>query len=146
VTDGPVPEPDPNSDASLFYSGAVARMLKLLVALGLLLAVFVTWRFGMATGLGFTAGVAVSFLNFRSLNHAVQSLANGIVQTQTSEGAHRLVFRFLVRYLLAGLVAYVIFNSSFHAFRGFLFGLCTPVAAMLSEAALEAYTALRRGY
>ena len=54
--------------------------------------------------------------------------------------------RFGWLYLLAGIVAYVIFTSSSRAFRGFLFGLCTPVAALLMEAGFEAYNALRRGY
>jgi hypothetical protein len=57
-----------------------------------------------------------------------------------------LVNGFFLRYLLAGVVAYVIFTSSSQAFRGFLFGLCTPVVAMLMEAAIEVYAALRRGY
>ena len=53
---------------------------------------------------------------------------------------------FFLRYVFAGIVAYVIFTSSSQAFRGFLFGLCTPVAAMLMEAGFEAYAAVRRGY
>ncbi len=59
------------------------------------------------------------------------------------EKGGRIVFRFLVRYALVGAVAYAIFNSSFLAFRGFLWGLCLPVAAMMIEAALEAVVAFR---
>jgi hypothetical protein len=33
-----------------------------------------------------------------------------------------------------GLVAYAIFISSSQAFRGFLWGLCVPVAALMAEA------------
>jgi hypothetical protein len=85
-------------------------------------------------------------LSFRALNKAVQALASRIVDSQQPEHGFALVSGFFLRYLLAGMVAYVIFTSSAQAFRGFLFGLCTPVAAMLVEAGYEAYAALRRGY
>jgi hypothetical protein len=80
------------------------------------------------------------------LNKAVQSLAARIVESSQSGGGFSLVNGFFLRYLLAGIVAYVIFTSSSRVFRGFLFGLCTPVAALLMEAGFEAYAALRRGY
>ena len=104
------------------------------------------WRFGRITAVGFAAGAVVAYLSFRSLNKAVQALASRIVDTQQPEHGFSLVSGFFLRYLLAGIVAYVIFTSSAQAFRGFLFGLCTPVAAMLMEAGYEAYAAIRRGY
>jgi hypothetical protein len=85
-------------------------------------------------------------LSFRSLNKAVLALAARVVVSQRAEGGFSLINGFFLRYLLAGIVAYVIFTSSSQAFRGFLFGLCTPVAAMLLEAGFEAYAAVRRGY
>jgi hypothetical protein len=48
-----------------------------------------------------------------------------------------------VRYALVAAAAYVIFKSSALAFRGFLWGLCVPVAAMMIEAAVEAFAAFR---
>ncbi|HYK50214.1 MAG TPA: hypothetical protein VEU94_10860, partial [Terriglobales bacterium] len=54
-----------------------------------------------------------------------------------------IVLRFLVRYGLVGIVAYAIFEGSAVAFRGFLWGLCLPVAAMMAEAGVEAYAAFR---
>jgi hypothetical protein len=54
------------------------------------------------------------------------------------------VLRFVVRYGLVGAAAYAIFKSSSLAFRGFLWGLCVPVAALMAEAAWEGYTAFRR--
>jgi len=88
----------------------------------------------------------VAYLSFLSLNKAVQSLAARIVDSNQPGAGFSLVNGFFLRYLLAGIVAYVIFTSSSPAFRGFLFGLCTPVAALLMEAGFEAYNALRRGY
>jgi hypothetical protein len=121
-------------------------MLRFVLILGAALTLFTGWRFGLIPGLGFAAGAFISYLSFRSLNKAVQSLANRIVEAKQPASGFSLVNGFFLRYLLAGIVAYAIFTSSSQAFRGFLFGLCTPVAAMLIEAGFEAYAALRRGY
>lgn len=121
-------------------------MLRLLLILAAVFTAMVAWRFGRVTAIGFAAGAFIAYLSFRSLDKAVQSLTARIVETHQPERGFSLVNGFFLRYLLAGIVAYVIFTSSFQAFRGFLFGLCTPVAAMLAEAGFEAYAALRRGY
>jgi len=141
----PVPTETPTS-ADRFFSAAIPRMLRFLLILGGAFTLFVTWRFGLIAGLGFAAGALIAYLSFRSLNKAVQSLASRIVDAKEPDRGFSLVRGFFLRYLLAGIVAYVIFTSSSQAFRGFLFGLCTPVAAMLMEAGWEAYAALRRGY
>ena len=121
-------------------------MLRFLLILGAAFALFTVWRFGLIVGLGFAAGSLMAYSSFRSLNKAVHSLASRIVDANEPERGYSLVGRFCLRYLLAGVVAYVIFTGSSQAFRGFLFGLCTPVAAMLMEAGCEAYAALRRGF
>jgi len=121
-------------------------MLRLVLILGAVFTAMVAWRFGRVTAIGFGAGAFISYLSFRSLNKAVHALAARVVESQQPERGFSLVNGFFLRYLLAGIVAYVIFTSSSQAFRGFLFGLCTPVGAMLAEAAFEAYSALRRGY
>ena len=74
----------------------------------------------------------------------VESLADRIVNQQSQEKGRKIVLRFLVRYGLVALVAYAIFKSSALAFRGFLWGLCVPVAAMMIEAGFEAYAAFRK--
>jgi hypothetical protein len=143
----PTPPSSENSvPADRFFSGAIPRMQRFLLILGAAFSLGTAWRFGLITGLGFAGGASIAYLSFRSLNKAVQSLASRIVDAKQSDRGFSLVSGFFLRYLLAGIVAYVIFTSSFQAFRGFLFGLCTPVAAMLMEAAFEAYGALRRGY
>ena len=121
-------------------------MSRFVMILGAGFTVFAMWRFGMILAVGFAAGAFVAYLSFRSLNRAVQSLAGRIVASGQAESGFTLVNGFFLRYLLAGIVAYVIFTSSSKAFRGFLFGLCTPVAAMVLEAGFEVYAAWRRGY
>jgi hypothetical protein len=140
------PSPEAPAPADRFFSAAIPRMLRSILILGALFALFAAWHFGLISGLGFAAGAVMAYLSFRSLNKAVHSLANRIVEAKQPIGGFSLVNGFFLRYLLAGIVAYVIFTSSSQAFRGFLFGLCTPVAAMLIEAGFEAYAALRRGY
>ena len=141
------PEPIPaTTSTDHFFASAIPRMLRFVLVFGAALTVVVAWRFGKTTALGFGIGALISYLSFRSLNKAVQALAVRVVEAHRPERGFSLVSGFLLRYLLAGIVAYVIFTSSSQAFRGFLFGLCTPVAALLTEAAFEAYSALRRGY
>jgi hypothetical protein len=140
------PPPPTETAADRFFSAAIPRMLRFVVILGAGLTLLASWRFGVISGLGFAAGAVIAYLSFRSLNKAVQSLSSRVVASGRRESGFSLVNGFFLRYLLAGIVAYVIFTSSSQAFRGFLFGLCTPVAAMLVEAGYEAYAALRRGY
>jgi ATP synthase I chain len=147
VTSVPPPPPAlPESAADRFFSAAIHRMLRCLQIIGAIFTVLAVWRFGMITAIGFAAGSFIAYLSFRSLHKAVQALAARVVETHRPEGGFSLVNGFFLRYLLAGIVAYVIFTSSSRAFRGFLFGLCTPVVAMLMEAGVEVYAALRRGY
>jgi hypothetical protein len=143
----PPPSPiEPATPAERFFSAAIPRMLRFLLILGVAFTLFTAWRFGLISGLGFAAGALTAYVSFRSLNKAVHSLASRVVDEKQPNQGFSLVNGFFLRYLLAGIVAYVIFTSSSQAFRGFLFGLCTPVAAMLMEAGYEAYAALRRGY
>ena len=149
MSSDPPPPPSPierATPADRFFSAAIPRMLRFLLILGVACTALTAWRFGWITGVGFAAGGLVAYTSFRSLNKAVQSLASRIVDAKQPDRGFSLVNGFFLRYLLAGIVAYVIFTRSSQAFRGFLFGLCTPVAAMLMEAGFEAYAALRRGY
>jgi hypothetical protein len=147
TSDPPPPVPTESSTpADRFFSAAIPRMLRFLLILGVVFTLATALRFGKIPALGFAAGAIIAYLSFRSLNKAVQSLASRIVDAKQPASGFSLVHGFFLRYLLAGIVAYVIFTSSSQAFRGFLFGLCTPVAAMLMEAGFEAYAALRRGY
>ncbi|HET6180400.1 MAG TPA: ATP synthase subunit I [Candidatus Sulfotelmatobacter sp.] len=142
----PPESPTSGTAADRFFAAAIPRMLRFVIILGGVFTLLVAWRFGRVVAVGFAAGALIAYSSFRSLNKAVQSLASRIVDTQRPEKGYSLVHGFFLRYLLAGIVAYVIFTSSSQAFRGFLFGLGTPIAAMLTEAGFEAYTALRRGY
>jgi hypothetical protein len=109
-----------------------------------LLLVPAFWAYGWLGAAGFAAGVAVSYINFLALARGVEGLADRIVNQHSQEKGRSIVLRFLLRYGLVAVVAYAIFKGSALAFRGFLWGLCVPVAAMMIEAGFEAYAAFRR--
>lgn len=145
MNDQPNSEPLP-ADLRLqaFNERALSRMFRTLLAVSVVLLVPAFWRYGWLGAMGFAAGATISCVNFRSLQRSVEALADRIVNRQSQEKGGRIVFRFLLRYGLVGAVAYAIFKGSSLAFHGFLWGLCLPVAAMMIEAALEAFAAFGR--
>jgi hypothetical protein len=134
--------PDPKEEA--FYSAALRRILRNLWVLTVLLLPAAAWRYGWIAAAGFAAGGLVSWLNFRSLALGAQGLADRIVNQQSKERGEVIIARFLLRYVLVGVIAYGIFVGSPVAFRGFLWGLTLPVGGMLAEAAYEAFVGFRR--
>ncbi len=134
---------DEGPQSDLFYARAIPRMLRIMSVLGFVLLGPVFWFYGWVGAIGVAAGSAVSYMNFRTLIRGVEALGDRIVNRQSKERGWAIVLRFLVRYGLVGIVAYAMFKSSGLAFRGFLWGLCLPVAAMMAEAGIEAYVAFR---
>jgi hypothetical protein len=134
------------AEVERFFSDAVRRIPRFVLLISAFTLLPLTWFFGIPAAIGFTAGALISWVNFRSLARAVKALGDRIVDQHSRERGSIVVFRFLLRYLFVAVIAYAIFKGSPGAFRGFLFGLCAPVAAMLVEAVYEGYMALRKGY
>lgn len=101
--------------------------------------------FGWRTVLGLACGCAVAYLNFQWLKRAVEALADRIVSAGKPQSGKGTVARFLLRYVLMGVGAYVILRVSPASLYGLLAGLFLPVAAIACEAAYEVYVALARG-
>ncbi|MFZ0798619.1 MAG: ATP synthase subunit I [Terriglobales bacterium] len=127
------------------YERVIPRVLRNMVVVSVLLLGPAFWFYRWAGSTGFALGAAVSYVNFKSLTRGVEGLADRIVSQNSREKGGWIILRFLVRYGLVGAAAYAIFKSSSLAFRGFLWGLCVPVAALMAEAAWIGYTAFRRG-
>lgn len=127
------------------YERVIPRVLRNMVVVGVLLLGPAFWFYGWAASIGVAFGVAVSYVNFKSLTRGVEGLADRIVNRDSREKGGWIIVRFLVRYGLVAAVAYAIFKGSCLAFRGFLCGLCVPVAALMAEAVWQGYTAFRRG-
>lgn len=131
------------AEAPLFER-IIPRLLRNILVLSILLLGPAFWFYRLAGAMGFAFGAAISYINFRSLSRGVEGLTKRIVDQNSREKGGRIIMRFVLRYLLVGIVAYAIFKSSAVAFRGFLWGLLIPAAALMLEAAWESYMALRR--
>jgi hypothetical protein len=135
---------DVREDDRVIFERIIPRVLRNMVVSSVLLLGPAFWFYCWAGTIGFAFGAAVSYVNFHSLKRGVEGLAARIVNQNSREKGGLIVFLFVVRYGLVAAAAYAIFKSSSLAFRGFLWGLCVPVAALMIEAAWQGYAAFRR--
>jgi hypothetical protein len=137
----------PASEAAseAFFAGALPRIQRIMLVLGLLLTLGGWLRYGWRTAVGLACGCAIAYLNFVWLKRVVTAFADRVTATQTQQSGGGIVARFLLRYLLMAGAAYAIFTVSRASLYGLLAGLFVPVAAIACEAAYEVYAALRRG-
>ena len=131
--------------AESFYSDAYARIIRFMLALGIVVTIAVLVRFGLAVAAGFVVGCAIALMNFHWLKRVVSALADRATATGERQSSKGVVLRFLLRYFLIALSAYAIFKISRDSLYGLLAGLFLPVGAILMEAIYELYAALRRG-
>ncbi|MBI2677748.1 MAG: ATP synthase subunit I [Candidatus Koribacter versatilis] len=139
--------PSPNelsveSPSERFFAGAYGRIGRAMVALTLVVAPVLAWPLGWRFALGFLAGAVVAAGNFFWLKSAVSALADVVTQTGQRSTAG-IVAKSVLRYGLLAIIVYVILRGSGQGGYGFLAGLFVPVAAMVCEAAYEAWSALR---
>jgi hypothetical protein len=140
-------EPTPAQAAASehFFSGALPRIRLLMAALAPLLVAAAWWKFGLRPAIGFAFGCAISYVNFHWLKRVIAGFADRATGAVTSQSGQGIVFRFLLRYVLMALGAYVILTVSPASLNGLLAGLFLPVAAIGCEAVYELYAALARG-
>jgi len=98
--------------------------------------------FGWRIGAGFAVGAAIAFLNFHWLKKVVSGIADLTLQSGTAASGRSVVQRFLLRYFLMAVVAFVILTVSRESLYGLFAGLFLPVTAMLCEAGYEGFMAL----
>ena len=130
------PPSEPSND---FYSRALGRIHKFMLVLGAAAIVTALAMLGWRIAVGFAVGCAVSFLNFYWLKKVVAGVAAATVESGTPASSRGVVHRFLLRYFLMALAAFVILTVSRDSLYGFFAGLFLPVAAMLCEAGYETY-------
>ena len=136
---------DAPTSSEVFYSGAVSRIGRLILWLVVPAALAIGLWLGWQAAAGAAIGALAGYESFVSLARAVNGLAERITVAGSRESGKRIVARFVGRYFLVGLGAYVIFTVSRIALYGFIAGLCLPVMAMMCEAGYELTVALRRG-
>ncbi len=133
------------ASAEHFYSGALQRIGRSMIVLALLLVVAACWKFGLRPAAGFAFGCVIAYVNFHWLKRVIAGFVDRATGTATSQSGQGIVFRFLLRYFLMALGAYVILTVSPASLTGLLAGLFLPVAAIGCEAVYELYAALTRG-
>lgn len=131
--------------AEEFYSRIFRRLMITMAALAVLLTPLAWIKFQSRIGLSFAAGALISVLNFYWLALTVRAAGAKAEASGGRSGRAGVMVRFMLRYLLIALAAYVIFKSSADSLYGLFAGLSLPVAAILIEAVHEIYSALRAG-
>ena len=113
-----------------FYERVTSRIFKVVLAIaGAGTMAALAWR-GWRVGAGFALGAAISWINFRWLKHAVDSLSG-------KRARPRLAVLAGFRYMLLGGAAYVILRYSSISLRATLAGLFVSVIAVIVEVSFE---------
>ena len=136
----------PQPGAERFYSGALDRIRRFMALIAPLGTAFAWWKFGVRPAAGFAFGCLIAYINFYWLKRVISGFADRAAGTPMSQSSDGIVFRFLLRYILMAVSAYVILTVSPASLNGLLAGLFLPVAAILCEACYEVYAALIRGF
>src|SRR5271166_6161035 len=137
--------PAQTAAAEHFYSGALQRIGHFMTGLAPLLVAGAWWRFGLRPAVGFAFGCAIAYINFHWLKRVIAGFVDRATGAATSQSGQGIVLRFLLRYGLMAIGAYVILTISPASLNGLLAGLFLPVAAIVCEAVYEVYAALTRG-
>jgi len=127
-----------------FYDRALERIQIFILVLGIAALITGCILFGWRIGVGFALGTAIAYLNFHWLKKVVAGLAELTIGSGTPASSRGVVHRFLLRYFLMAIVTFVILTVSRESLYGLFAGLFLPVAAILCEAAYEAYAAVIR--
>jgi hypothetical protein len=115
-----------------------------MIVLGIAALITAQIFFGWRIALGFALGGTIAYLNFHWLEKVVAGLADLTIQSGAPASSRGIVHRFLLRYFLMAIVAFVILTVSRESLYGLFAGLFLPVAAMLCEAGYETYRVLSR--
>jgi hypothetical protein len=117
-----------------FYERVTSRIFTVMLAIGGAGTVAaLAWR-GWKVGAGFALGAAISWINFRWLKHAVDSLSGTRAQRAPRP---RLAVLAGFRYLFLGGAAYAILRYSSISLRATLAGLFVSVTAVIVEIFFE---------
>ena len=108
----------PNPGADRFYAAALVRIRHYMLAIGLAATSLAAIRFGWTAAAGLLFGCVVAWLNFVWLKQAIGTLADKVTSTGRARSSASTVAKFLLRYALIAVGAYVIFLSSRAALYG----------------------------
>jgi ATP synthase I chain len=124
------------ADDARFYESAERRIEYLTAAIGAAGSAVAVLFWGVRAGVWFAAGAALSWLNFRWMKQGIAALARLSAAHAGSEKVRvpRTVYaKFIGRYVLLIVVAYVILRNFEFAVVSLMAGLFVVVAAVLVE-------------
>ena len=126
-----------------FYTRSLERIQTFMLVLGIaaLITGLIFW--GWRIALGFALGAIIAYLNFHWLKKVVAGLAELTIGSGTPASSRGVVHRFLLRYFLMAIVAFVILTVSRESLYGLFAGLFLPMAATLCEAGYEVIRVIR---
>ncbi len=119
-----------------FYAAAERRIEYFTLAIGAASALVAAVYWSRKAGLGVAAGAALSWLNYRWMKQGIAALAR---LSTAQEGAEKprvppsVYVKFLGRYALLIILAYVILRGFSLPAASFIAGLFAVVAAVLAE-------------
>ena len=140
------PETAAELQATAFAALTLRRMFVVMAALLIAVTPLLWVRYGAGMALSFVIGGAIALINFFWLKQTVMVMVEAVAVGGKKRSAAGIVLRFVLRYVLIGVAAYVIFKSSAMSLYGLCAGLSLPVGAVLIEAAYAMFGALRRGF
>jgi hypothetical protein len=125
-----------------FYARTIERVQRIMIVIGIAALVTAQIYFGWRISLGVAVGCVIGYLNFHWLKTVVTGVADLAAQSGIPTSGRSLVLRFLLRYFLMAVLGFVILTVSRESLYGFFAGLLVTVAALLCEAAYEAFNAV----
>ncbi|MCP5117127.1 MAG: hypothetical protein GY953_40400 [bacterium] len=123
--------PPPSTD-ELFYQRAMRRIYVNMLCLSIAGTVLTAWRVGWVWGLGFLLGATASALNFRWLHETVDAIGPG-----GKKRGRGLGIVLSLRYVIFGLIGYIVVRYFKIDIMAALVGLFVAVAAVVLEIVYE---------
>jgi len=139
--------PNTNDDAGeeAFYAAAERRIEYFTIGIGTAAAIGVAIGWGVRAGIGVAVGALLSWINFRWMKQGIGTLARVSAAQQDAEKIRIpswVYIKFLGRYVLLIIAAYVILRGFGSTAAGLLGGLFAAMAAVLVESVGQLF---RRG-
>jgi hypothetical protein len=116
------------------YRAAERRIERLMLAIGVLVALYSAWRWSWAHAVGILVGTALAWINYRWLKQGLDALARLSIAQEGTEKVRipkQVYAKFIGRYALIILVVCAIFVGSLLPAIAVLGGLFTLVAAAM---------------
>lgn len=119
------------------YDRALARIVRIGAALGVMGTIVVLIRLGPRTAVGFLAGAVLSLLNFYGLRRVVDALIPTLANPSPRTGMRASPIFWMFRYLFFAGAGYVIVKGLGISLMPILAGLFVVAAAIIVEILYE---------